>query len=382
METLYDAVIAGYTCVDLIPEFKKYPSKANIFDLLKPGNLIEIEGMDFVLGGVVPNTGLAMKRFGKKIAFNGLIGNDNMGKIAEQKLASYGGTEGMVVTNEANTAFSIVISPPGVDRIFLESVGCNQIFNINHINFGMISKARMFHFGYPPLMRQFFLDDGRQLIQMYAEIHKMGVITSLDFSLPDPESESGNLNWKRILGNTLPFVDIFAPSLEELVQLMMPKKHLEIKSAFINSNFEDHVPLYFVRKLGKQIISLGAKILLLKMGKRGIYLFTGDISQVNKKLGNTLQNNQWSFQEILCNAYSSKKSKVKNASGAGDIAVAAFLTSILNANNVEKALRYSSIAGRDSIYCNNNYEDLPDWNQLTCEINSESNESVYFNEIH
>ena len=50
-------VIAGYTCVDLIPAFKKSESQTDLSKLFKPGKLIEIEGMDFVPGGVVANTG-------------------------------------------------------------------------------------------------------------------------------------------------------------------------------------------------------------------------------------------------------------------------------------------------------------------------------------
>jgi sugar/nucleoside kinase (ribokinase family) len=285
----------------------------------------------------------------------------------------------MVVSNEAETAFSIVIAPPEVDRIFLESPGCNQIFDINHINFEMVSKARLFHFGYPPLMKQFFLNGGRQLTQMYSKIQKMGVVTSLDFSLPDPESESGKVNWQGILENTLPFVDIFVPSLEELMQVMMPQKFLEIQAACENSDFEDKVPFQLVKELGKQMITLGVSILLIKMGKRGVYLCTGDVSQVNIKLGNTLQNNHWTNQEILCNSYPAEHSKIKNASGAGDTAIAAFLTSVLNADNVEIAIKYAAIAGRDSLYCENIFKGMTSWEELTHKISSEPNELIFLN---
>ena len=49
----YDAVIAGYTCVDMFPGFKKNESSASLSELLIPGKLIEIDGLDFILGGVV-----------------------------------------------------------------------------------------------------------------------------------------------------------------------------------------------------------------------------------------------------------------------------------------------------------------------------------------
>ncbi|MDF1551040.1 MAG: hypothetical protein P1P88_24680 [Bacteroidales bacterium] len=46
----YDAVIAGYTCIDLFPDFKvEYFS--NIHEIFQPGKLTEIEGVNFVPGG-------------------------------------------------------------------------------------------------------------------------------------------------------------------------------------------------------------------------------------------------------------------------------------------------------------------------------------------
>ena len=221
----YDAVIAGYTCVDLIPDFRKNDSCANLSDLLKPGKLIEIDGLNFVLGGVVPNTGLAMKKFNKKIFFNGLIGDDFIGKIAKEWFDKYNISEELTITNVAGTAFSIVIAPPGIDRIFLESPGCNQIFDATHINFDAVSKCRLFHFGYPPLLKQFFLNGGNQLVQLFSKVQQMGVVTSLDFSLPDPETESGRVNWPEIMKNVLPVTDIFVPSVEEAMEILFPAKY-------------------------------------------------------------------------------------------------------------------------------------------------------------
>lgn len=251
MKKQYDAVVAGYTCVDLIPDFKRHAPGGNISTFLRPGKLTEIGGMDFILGGVVPNTGLAMKKFGRRVYLNGLIGTDVIGQIADGRLKQYGVSEGMVKTEEADTAFSIVIAPPGVDRIFLESPGCNQIFGLEHIDFETIKKSRLFHFGYPPLLRQFWLNNGLQLTQLFSEVQKMGVVTSLDFSLPDPEGESGKVNWPEILEKTLPFLDIFVPRLEELLQTMMPEKYAEIQSMPGNTEIIDRISPGLIKNLGK-----------------------------------------------------------------------------------------------------------------------------------
>lgn len=378
MEKQYDAVIAGYTCVDLVPGFRKNSPVTGTSGFFKPGKLIEIGGMDFVLGGVPPNTGLAMKRFGKKVFLNGLIGEDFIGETAVQGLTRTGVPFNLIKTGGAGTAFSIVLAPPGVDRIFLESPGCNQVFGREHIDFEAIQKSRLFHFGYPPLLRQFYLDNGQQLQQMYGEVQKMGVVTSLDFSLPDPESESGKVNWPEVLENTLPHVDIFVPSLEELIQTMVPQAYAKIQSMPGDTEIVDKIPLDLVKQVGRRITGLGVKILLVKMGHRGALLLSGDISSLNKKAGFALEQDKWNNREILCGAYKVDKSKGINATGAGDTAVAAFLTAVLNSECPEAAVKYAAMAGKESLYCENIYKEIGSWEQLTGKIRAEQNEPECF----
>ena len=373
----YDAVIAGYLCVDMLPGFNKNDNFNNVTGLFIPGKLIEIEGMDFVLGGLVPNTGLAMKKLGKKVFLNGLTGDDFIGTIAIASLNKYDATEGIQITNVSGTAFSIVLAPKGIDRIFLESPGCNRFFDLTHIDFDAVSNSRLFHFGYPPLLKQFYLNNGQQLSEMYAKVKKMGIVTSLDFSLPDTSSESGKVNWPEIMKNTLPFVDIFVPSIEEVLQTMMPEKYAEIDAMVGHGDFIDKVPVETVREVGKKIIDMGVEILLIKMGHRGAYLITGDISDINRTKVISLEHKSWNHREIWCDAYALDNSKVVNASGAGDTAVAAFLTAILNCEPAENAVKYAGIAGRDNLYCQNIYDDLSNWSQLTVKMNRERNDLIF-----
>ena len=58
---------------------------------------------------------------------------------------------------------------------------------------------------------------------MFSNVKDLDVLTSLDMTLPDPESESGKVDWKRILTRVLPYVDIFTPSIEEIVELLKNK---------------------------------------------------------------------------------------------------------------------------------------------------------------
>ena len=374
----YDVVVAGYLCVDMVPEFPHRELGTSISNLLKPGRLIEIDGVGFSLGGVVANTGMAMSRFNRKVFLNGLIGNDLIGKIARDWLERYGLSEGIKITDRAGTTFGIVIAPPGVDRIFLESPGCSRIFDIDFVDFGAISRCRLFHFGYPPLLRQFYRDDGKQLWSMFSRIQEMGVVTSLDFSLPDSQSESGKQDWPEIMQRVLPYTDIFVPSLEEVLQIIRPDEYEKICSAIGNSDIIDEVPIAMIREIGRTIIECGVKIVFIKAGHRGSYLLAGDVSSLNVKAGFDLSAADWNGRELWCNAYVADPEKVKNATGAGDTAVAAFLSAILDGENPDAAVKYAANAGRNSLYCLNIYDELSDWREMEKAIESEPIEITGF----
>lgn len=368
----YDAVIAGYLCVDLIPSFKREKPVGNISELLKPGKLIEIDGLSYTPGGAVANMGMVMKKFSKNVFLNGLIGDDLIGKIALMHLTHADIVTGVKVMKGEGTAFGFVIAPPGIDRIFLESPGCSHLFDIRHIDFDAVAQSRLFHFGYPPLLKQFYLNEGAQLIELFAVIQEMGVVTSLDLSLPDPESESGKINWPEIIKRVLPYTDIFVPSLEEALQIMMPDKYAAMQLTSRNADIIDLVTIPTIREIGKRIIDAGVKIAFIKAGHRGAYLLTGDVSSLNEKTGFNLQKERWNNQELWCNAFPIDTAKVKNASGAGDTASAAFLAAILDGEDAEHSLKYAAMAGRNCLYCTDIYRELDDWAQMREELKSVS----------
>lgn len=364
----YDAIIAGYLCIDMVPEFTGHELSTGISGLLKPGKLIEIEGLEFNLGGVVANTGMAMKKFGKEVYLNGLIGNDFIGEIAKNMLDKYDLAEGIKITGVTGTAFGIVLAPPGVDRIFLESPGCSKIFDMEFIDFKAVSQSRLFHFGYPPLLREFYLNGGAQLKSMFSKVQEMGVATSLDFSLPDLQSESGKQDWLQIMKVVLPLTDIFVPSLEEVLQIMKPDEYARIISSAGNSEIIDLIPISIIREIGRTIIEMGAKILLIKAGHRGIYLLTGNASALNQKEGFKLPEAHWNNRELWCDAYPADPEKVKNATGAGDTAAAAFLAAILDDATAETALKLAAIAGRNNLYCQDIYQEVNGWQEMVQEM--------------
>ncbi len=377
----YDAVIAGYLCVDLVPRFQNSEQEISLSSFFKPGRLIEINRLDFSIGGIVANTGISMKKFNKRIFLNGWIGDDIIGKIAWELLDKYQLSEGIKITKKDGTACGIVIAPQGIDRIFLESLGCSKIFDIDAIDFEAISKSRLFHFGYPPLLRQFYLKEGEQLLTLFSRVKEMGVVTSMDFSLPDGQSESGKQDWFQIMKQVMPFIDIFVPSVEEVLRIMMPDEYDKILSSAGNSEIIDLIPISIIREIGKRIIESGVKILLIKAGHRGTYLITGNICLLNRENKLGLSEKEWNNRELWCNPYQIDPDKLVNALGAGDTAVAAFLAAILSGKEAEAALKYAAIAGRNNLYCNDIYEELNDWESMDKEMESEFMELFHFDLI-
>jgi sugar/nucleoside kinase (ribokinase family) len=366
----YDAVIAGYLCVDLTPQFPAGIPNVSVAQQLVPGRLVEIDGLAFALGGVVANTGIAMKKFGKRVLLSGLVGEDFVGNAARQLLKKMHLAGGIQSTDQSATGISIVIAPPGVDRIFLESPGCNSILDVNSMDFDGIANAQLLHFGYPPLLKQFYADSGRQLVELFSRARRLRVATSLDFTLPDPASESGKLDWPAIMARILPETDIFVPSLEEIIRLLFPLKYAEIVSQTGQMEVLDHIPMEMIREVGRQAIRYGAKILLIKAAHRGAFLLTGDVSSINDRSDLKLSDD-WNHRELWCDAYSVEKVRLKNANGAGDTAVAAFLSAILNGESPENALKYAGVAGRDNLYCADIFEELTDWRGLQKELEGE-----------
>jgi len=134
--------------------------------------------------------------------------------------------------------------------------------------------------------------------------------------------------------------------------------------------------LFLIKEIGKLIIDSGVKILLIKAGERGAFLITGDVSSINENTAINLQIESWNFREFWCKAYSVDETKTINSNGAGDTAVAAFLSAILDGHCAESALKYAALAGRNNLYCQNIFTDLSDWQEMTKEIELSSVEVV------
>ena len=361
-----DAVIAGYLGVDIAPGFAQREA-VSFAELFRPGKLIETDGLHFSLGGVVANTGLAMRKFGQNVALTGCVGADMLGDMAVAQLAQAGVTTGIHRTIAAGTAYGIVIAPPGMDRLFLEDPGCNRIFTADNIDYKVVGQSRLFHFGYPPLMEALWTNSGAKLKELFERVRNHGTVTSLDMTLPDPAAPAGKADWQAILSAVLPLVNIFVPSIEELLFMLEPQLYSNIAGLAADGDMIDVIPPEEYERLAESVLDMGVKLLLIKAGHKGAYLRTGDLAELNSSTLR-LSDRTGCPQGVWIQPLTVDVERFRNASGAGDCAVAGFLTALLKDENIITAGRFAMMAGRDNLYGNDALSGLVDWPQMESEI--------------
>ena len=151
-------------------------------------------------GGAVSNTGLALHRLGMPVKLMGKIGADQFGEAILAVLRRHDPAlaAGMIISPNEASSYTIVINPPGIDRLFLHDPGPNDTFGATDVKLKELEGIRIFHFGYPPLMRRMFLDDGAELITLMKSVKAVGITTSLDMAQPDPNSEAGRADWRKL----------------------------------------------------------------------------------------------------------------------------------------------------------------------------------------
>ncbi len=370
-----DVVVAGHICIDIIPTFQASPAQAaggsnRLEELLTPGKLVIVGPAVVSTGGSVSNTGLALHRLGLPVRLVGKLGEDQFGQMVLELLARHdpGLTQGMVVARQEQSSYTFVISPPGLDRIFLHCPGANHTFGESDITPDHLKNARLFHFGYPSLMRQMYLDQGSQLEKLFRRVKQSGLVTSLDMARPDPDSEAGRVDWPRLLERVLPWVDLFLPSLDEtLFMLDRPTfERLQRQASMTEARpggWLAGLDAGLLSDLAARLVGMGAAVVALKMGDQGLYVQTttdrARLESLSQPLG--LDPDNWLGRECLAPCF---KVNVVGTTGAGDCAIAGFLTGALAGLSLEQVMTGAVAAGACNVEAADATSGVPSWTDV------------------
>lgn len=335
MTTNFDILVSGHLCIDLLPRM----AHIRLDELPSPGRLFETGPLDYSTGGCVSNTGLALHRLGVNVRLMATVGDDLIGRATVDFIRSRDPrlAEFVTLLPGESGSYTVALSPQRVDRIFLHYPGPNSAFGIENIDFDMVRKARLFHLGYPPILPRLMADDGSELEAIYRKVRLTGIASSLDMSLPDPEGPGGRVNWKRLLSRTLSYIDIFVPSLEEILFMLRRSDFERWQGKSLES-----ITRPYLSELADEILGMGVAITGFKLGEMGIYLKTGTVERINRVTCLTLDTTTWANTEFYHPAF---QAEVVGTTGAGDSAYAGLLSAILKGYSPAQSIRWANAVG-------------------------------------
>lgn len=341
-----DAVIAGHLCLDIIPTLPP----GDLSELVIPGKVVEVGPVTLEAGGVTANTGRALQRLGIATRLLGKVGDDAFGRIILDLVGQEDRVlvEDMIVAPEEASSYTIVLSPPGTDRFFMHCGGANHSFSADDVPYDRLRDARLFHFGYPPYMWRMYERGGAELERMYRQAKAMGVITGLDLALPDPQGPSGQADWRGILSRTLPHVDLFLPSLDELAFMLRP-----------GLNERDLQDDTLIPALAEDALAMGAGVVVIKLGDRGLYVRTA----ANLPFA---PDESWRARELWAPVF--RAEPLVGTTGSGDTTIAGFLAGFLRGQPLEAALTSAVAVGACNVEAADALSGVRSWDATQARI--------------
>ncbi|MCB0047815.1 MAG: carbohydrate kinase family protein [Caldilineaceae bacterium] len=337
--------VAGHICLDIIPTFSPdaMAGRTDLADLLAPGTLTNTGPALTATGGAVTNTGLALYQLGVNTRLMGKVGADQFGQATLDVLRSYDPAlaDGMIVDADAASSYTIVINPPGVDRVFLHYPGPNDTFAAADVSDEALRATQIFHFGYPPIMARMFAHNGQELVALLQRARQCGAVTSLDMAYPDPASPAGQADWPAILAGALPHADIFLPSLEETLFMLDREHHDALRD---RGDIIMQADGALLRELSDRILAMGVAVAGLKLGEQGFYVRTTDdaarLGALAPLLGDQLDG--WLNRELLAPCF---RIDVAGTTGAGDSTIAGFLAGLSRGLPLEETVDLAAGVG-------------------------------------
>ena len=183
------------------------------------------------------------------------------------------------------------------------------------------------------------------------------MITSLDMTLPDPAGAAGRVNWRTLLERTLPFVDIFVPSIEEILYMLRRTDYDKWQADPMQ-----HISLAYLCDLADELFDMGSSAVVgFKLGAFGIYLQTGtaDCSRRLERL--PINYGEWVNKRIWHPAF---EVEVAGTTGAGDLAYAGLLVAMLKGYTLEDCARWACAVGACNVEAADATSGVQSWDAI------------------
>ena len=280
-----DCIVCGTCTVDIL---------VKPVDLSLPiggGRLFEVDPIEVTTGGIVCNSGIAMRRLGLAVAAAGIVGSDVWGSVVRRRLDEEGIGSAAVESHptQATSSTAVLIDPSG-ERSFAHHVGACRVIDVAYLRrqAAEFSRARLALVGYFGLLPALEPAIGEAVAVLRAAGCRVALETG---------GTGGTL---ATIAPALPHVDLYVPSLDEARHQTGLSDPREIMACYRGHGF---------RGVGG-----------VKLGARGTLLSPRD----------------GEFFEIPCVA---APGPVADTTGAGDSLLAGLITGILRGMPLEQAGR-------------------------------------------
>ena len=206
VEKKCDVIVIGELNVDLILN--------QIDSLPEVGKEILASRMDLVLGSSSAIFASNLSSLGAKVSFLGKIGTDIFGDLVIDSLKNKGVNTEMVIRDKELKTGATVVLNYGEDRANVTHPGAMENLSIDDITVEKIKECKHVHissiFLQPKIKKNIY-----EIFKLAKEAH---LTTSLDVQW-DPAEE-----WDIDLQKLLPYVDVFLPNEQELLNLTKEKE--------------------------------------------------------------------------------------------------------------------------------------------------------------
>lgn len=281
----FDCVVCGTCTADILVK------PVSLAAPIGGGRLFEVDPIDVTTGGIVCNSGIAMRRLGLTVAAASIVGDDVWGGVVRRRLAAEEISAAAVEAHAgyATSSTAVLIDPSG-ERSFAHHVGACRAIDVAYLRrqSGEFSRARLALLGYFGLLPGLEAAIGEAV----GVLREAGCQVALE--------TGGSGGGLEAIAPALAHVDLYVPSLDEAMHQTGLADPREIIDCY--------------RSHG------AAGVVGVKLGSRGTLLSPGS----------------GEFLEIPCVA---APGPVADTTGAGDSLLAGLITGILRGMPLDQAGR-------------------------------------------
>lgn len=199
---MHDVLICGTCVADILVK------PVGLSGPIGGGRLFHVDPIEVATGGIVCNTGTAMRRLGMNVAASSLVGADPWGTMIRTRLSAAGIDVAAIETHATlATSTTAVLIDPGGERSFAHHVGAPAAIDLAFIRrlAPHFARCRMAVIGYHGLLPGLESDLAAAVQAVKATGCRVAVETG---------GSGGPL---APLAAALPHVDVYVPSLDEAV---------------------------------------------------------------------------------------------------------------------------------------------------------------------